>query len=329
MSRSSSAIVPPFGIFAMRTLVIEAFKIPSSSMYPTLQIGDHVYRRQGEPAVATTTSRRPDRVRLPVRSAIATISSASSRSAATPSRSAAMSSTSTARRSGASTCRASAATTSTTRIAPATGTRSVAAGTARPSAASYWTRSPTASAPSRKDVADPRDFPRPDDRLCPQLCQASDVTRQEPVRQLGKLVETQARRRTPASRSSTTSCPPATCSCSATTAATRTIRGCGAPSRCEHQGPRGRHLAIAGPARLSPGAGSARFARGGARPHDVVIVERVAPVAAPLPALLVERRDDRARAHDHAGPDVPRDRRTLHLRAGRCDRAGATDSRRD
>ena len=27
------------------------------------------------------------------------------------------------------------------------------------------------------------------------------------------------------------------------------------------------------------------------------------PVAAPLPAELVERRDDRARAHDHAGPD--------------------------
>ena len=40
------------------------------------------------------------------------------------------------------------------------------------------------------------------------------------------------------------------------------------------------------------------------RPHDVVIVEGVAPVPAPLPAELVEQRDDRTRAHDHPRPHV-------------------------
>ena len=30
-------------LLALRAFVIEAFKIPSSSMYPTLEIGDHIF----------------------------------------------------------------------------------------------------------------------------------------------------------------------------------------------------------------------------------------------------------------------------------------------
>ena len=50
----------------------------------------------------------------------------------------------------------------------------------------------------------------------------------------------------------------------------------------------------------------------------MVIVERVAPVAAPLPAGFVERGDDRARANDHAWP---------HIRAIGDSRANSNDSR--
>ena len=93
----------------LRAFVIEAFKIPSSSMVHTLEIGDHIFvnkflygiqipftqQQAGRVARAPTAARSSS---SPSRATAATSSSASSRSAATPSRSAATSSTSTARR---------------------------------------------------------------------------------------------------------------------------------------------------------------------------------------------------------------------------------------
>src|SRR5438128_1079943 len=41
--RVESLIVAVALALALRAFVIEAFKIPSSSMYPTLEIGDHIF----------------------------------------------------------------------------------------------------------------------------------------------------------------------------------------------------------------------------------------------------------------------------------------------
>ena len=111
---------------ALRAFVIEAFKIPSSSMYPTLEIGDHIFVNKfiyGVRIPWTNTklfelrepeARRGDRVHAAVRAGARLHQARRRRSPATPSRSAATSSTSTARPSRASWSRARAASTTTT-----------------------------------------------------------------------------------------------------------------------------------------------------------------------------------------------------------------------
>ena len=176
-----------------------------------------------------------------------------------------------------------------------------AAAIARRSTATPTTCSHDRRSPGREDRRPERcaDFPRPE-RRCPAELRAARLRRaraERPSRRSADRRDQARRRGRRASRSCTTSCPPARCSCMGDNRDnSNDSRVLGRRADRRRDRPRDRHLDLATGATVSDWSRLGAIELERARPHDVVIVERVAPVAAPLPAELVERGDDRARA---------------------------------